>query len=111
MKSSIPKAAIITAVVAVGALSAAVLVHPISSALSQQSPMMGHAMLGDDQMPGMMQMHGQPMMQMHGQPMMQMHGQGAGHMDMATPALPGQDAFGAIQEIVRMQLSGRHLRR
>jgi hypothetical protein len=72
--------------------------------------MMGYGMFDHDQMPNMMrmhmqqmmQMHGQPMMQMHGQPSMQMHGHGAEQMTMTTPTLPGQDAFGAIQEIVRM---------
>jgi hypothetical protein len=53
------------------------------------------------------QMHGN-MMQMHRQ-MMQGHGGGGGHGMMhqrtgatAQPSLPGQDAFGAIQEVVRM---------
>jgi len=37
------------------------------------------------------------MMEHDGHAMMDMHSK---HMAMATPALPGQDAFGAIQEIV-----------
>ena len=75
-------------------LSTAVLVPPIRTAFSQQPPMMGDAMLGHGQMPGMMQ-------QRH-QQMMQMHGQGSMQMGMSTPTMPGQDAFGAIQEVVRM---------
>ena len=35
------------------------------------------------------------------QQMMQMHGHG-GMADMSAPTLPGQDAFGAVQEIVRI---------
>jgi hypothetical protein len=65
-------------------------VHPITAAFSQQMPMMNHAMSGDRQMPGMMQ---------H---MMQMHGQGGMQTGVNAPTMPGQDAFGAIQEIVRI---------
>jgi hypothetical protein len=89
MKSS-RKVAITAAAAVVALVSAAVLIHPIGSALSQQSPVMGPAMHDHDQM-----------MRMHSQQMMQMHGQGAGYMEI-TPVLPGQDAFGAVQEIVRM---------
>jgi hypothetical protein len=56
-------------------------------------PMMDHAMPGHDQMPGMLQ---------HYQQMMSMQGDHAAHMAGTTPTLPGQDAFGTIQEIVRM---------
>jgi len=58
-------------------------------------PMMDHVMPGQGQMPDMMQHH---------QQMMGTRGDHAAHMAGAgtTPTLPGQDAFGAIQEIVRM---------
>ena len=56
--------------------------------------MMDHPMPGHGQMPGMAQPHGQGTTGMHGR-----H---AGQAATATPTLPGQDAFGAIQEIVRM---------
>jgi hypothetical protein len=52
--------------------------------------MMDHAMPGHDQMPDMMQQRQQMMMRMHAQ---QAHG--------GTPTMPGQDAFGAVQEIVQ----------
>lgn len=45
-----------------------------------------------DQMPG----HDEKPVMMH------MHGQEAGQMSMSIPTMPGQDAFGAIQEIARM---------
>ncbi len=89
MKPSIRKRAILAAAVAVVTVSAAI-TPPIRAAFSQQVPMISHAMSGDHQMPGMMQ---------H---MMQMHGQGATEMGLNAPTLPGQDAFGAIQEIVRI---------
>lgn len=91
MKPSTRKLGIIAASAAVAILSAAVLVHPIRAAFSQQPPMMEHSMPGHGQMPGMMQ-----------QQMMQMHGQGAGQMGMSGPTMAGQDAFGAVQEIVRI---------
>ena len=93
MKPSIRKRGIIAAVAAVTILSAAGLIYPIGAAFSEQLPMMGHDMRDHGEMPGMMQMH-QQMMQMHG-------GQSAG-TSMTIPTMPGQDAFGAIQEIVRM---------
>jgi hypothetical protein len=40
------------------------------------------------------------MMQYHHRMMMEMHGKHSGEMENAIPAMPGQDAFGAIQEIV-----------
>jgi hypothetical protein len=55
---------------------------------------MDHAKPSDDQMRGMMQHHEQ-MMQM----MAAMHGP---PMQSGVPVLPGQDAFGAIQEVVRV---------
>jgi len=94
MTLSTHKFGIISATVAVAILSAVAIVQPIGAASSQQSPMMDHAMPGDGQMQGMMQ-------QRH-QQMMQVHGQGTAQMGMSTPTMPGQDAFGAIQEIVRM---------
>lgn len=63
------------------------------NAAAQSQPMMDHAMPGHDQMPDMMQ---------HRQQMMNMHNDHAARMAGTTPMLPGQDAFGAIQEIVRM---------
>jgi hypothetical protein len=50
-----------------------------------------HAKVSDEQMRAMMQRHEEMMARMHGR---QMQG--------GVPILPGQDAFGAIQEIVRM---------
>jgi len=94
MKPSTRKLGIIVSVAAVTVLSAAGLIYPIGAALSEQLPMMGHDMAGHDQMPGMMP-------QMH-QQMMQMHGEQSAGTGMTIPAMPGQDAFGAIQEIVRM---------
>jgi len=61
------------------------------SALAQEPSTKGNAQR--DQTPHMMQQHHQQMMQMHGQ---------SGTPDVTTLTMPGQDAFGAIQEIVRM---------
>jgi hypothetical protein len=91
MKPSNRKLGIISATATVAILSAVVFVLPIDVSSSQQPPMMDHAMSGDHQMPGMMQQH-----------MLKMHGQGAMQMGLSTPIMPGQDAFAAIQEIVRM---------
>jgi hypothetical protein len=44
----------------------------------------------------------QQIMQQHQQHMMQMHGQTGGTPEGNMPKMPGQDAFGAIQEIVRI---------
>jgi len=52
---------------------------------------MDHAKVPDEQMRAMMQQHEQMMARMH---VRQVQG--------GVPVLPGQDAFGAIQEIVRM---------
>ncbi|MGO6846298.1 hypothetical protein [Rhizobium ruizarguesonis] len=90
MTSSTRKPGIITATVAIATLAGIALVHPIGTAFSQQMPMTNHAMSGDHQMPGMMQ---------H---MMQMHGQGGMQTGVNAPTMAGQDAFGAIQEIVRI---------
>jgi hypothetical protein len=54
------------------------------------------AQMSSSDMHGQMQ-HGDMMNQMHHQ---MMHGQGVGAASM--PTMPGQDAFGAIQEIVQM---------
>ncbi|MGZ8401183.1 MAG: hypothetical protein ACXWVI_07790 [Methyloceanibacter sp.] len=51
-------------------------------------------MPGKDHTPGMMQEHHQQMMQMHGRQ--------STEADSAIPTMPGQDAFGAIQEVVRL---------
>jgi hypothetical protein len=59
-------------------LAAIILVHP-TPASSQQPPMTGHAMPGHDQK--------------------QHEGQQTAN---GVPSMPGQDAFGAIQEIVRI---------
>lgn len=50
-----------------------------------------HAKPSDEQMRGMMQQHKEMMARMHG-----------GSMQAGMPTLPGQDAFGAVQEIVRV---------
>ena len=92
MKPSTRKRGAIAAVATVTFLSAAALVHSIGSAFSEQLPVIGHDMQAHDQMPSITpQMH-QQMMQMHGD-------QSAG---ATVPTMPGQDAFGAIQEIVRI---------
>lgn len=46
--------------------------------------------------------HTPGMMQEHHQQMMQMHGRQSTEADSTIPTMPGQDAFGAIQEIVRL---------
>jgi len=76
------------------ALSVAVLAYPLGSALSQQSPTPDKVMPGHSQMPANMQQHHQQMMQAHDH--------GSGMTSATTPTLPGQDAFGAVQEIVRI---------
>ena len=52
---------------------------------------MDHAKVPDEQMRAMMQHHEQMMARMHGR-----------QMQDGVPIMPGQDTFGAIQEIVRM---------
>ena len=84
MKAFIRRLVIAGTTGTVALLLAAVLLHPIRPALAQQSPMMDHAM--HDQMPGMIQQHDQKTEQ----------------INTSTPTMPGQDAFGAIQEIVRI---------
>ena len=86
---------IITATaVTILSVSALVLVQPTPTVFAQQPPTMGHGMPGNNQMPDMMQ-------QKH-QQMMQIQGQQTGEPEVGIPTMPGQDAFGAIQEIVRI---------
>ena len=94
MKPWTPRLSCTTAIAAVAVLWGATLVYPPSVAFSQQSPAMDHAMPGMDHPPGTMQEHHQQMMQMHGRQ--------STEADSTIPAMPGQDAFGAIQEIVRL---------
>jgi hypothetical protein len=86
MMSSIRRRAIVAVSAAAAILSVAGRGDPIRSAFSQQPPAMDHGTPGHGQMPGMMQMHGH----------------GAGRADAAVPTMPGQGAFGAVQEIVRI---------
>jgi len=70
-----------------------------ASAAHEKSPNMEHdgqAMMEHGGQ-AMMEHGGQPMMEHGGQAMMNMHEK---HMAAASRGLPGQDAFGAIQEIV-----------
>ena len=89
--SSIRKRAVM-AVSAAAILSAVAAGQPIRDAFAQQPPAMDHGTSG--QAPGALQQHQQQMMQMHGH--------GMGQMGAAMPTMPGQDAFGAVQEIVRI---------
>ena len=90
--SSMRKRAVMAASAA-AILSVTAVEQPIRDAFAQQPPAMDHGMPGGGQTPGVMQQH---------QQMMQMHGHGAGQADGVAPTLPGQDAFGAVQEIVRI---------
>ena len=95
MKSLTRELRIITATaVTILSVSASVLFQPTPTVFAQQPPTMGHGMPGNNQMPDMMQ-------QKH-QQMMQIQGQQTGEPDVGIPTMPGQDAFGAIQEIVRI---------
>jgi hypothetical protein len=87
-----------TAVAAVFAVVATALlpgVHAESPRADQPGPptMMHGAMPGHDQMPGMTR---------HNRMMMQMHRSRTADAEGSTPTMPGQDAFGAIGEIVRI---------
>jgi hypothetical protein len=89
---------------AVAALSAAAIAMPIAGALAQGDeagppPMTGSPMPGPDHIDDHIHDHMATMMPQHGHPMMGMAG---GQAAAGGPTLPGQDAFGAIQEIVRM---------
>lgn len=65
------------------------LLVPGSMAFAQQPSTMDHDMPHNNQMPDVMQQHHQKMVQ-------------TGEADVGIPTMPGQDAFGAIQEIVRI---------
>jgi len=79
-------------------LSAVVLAYSAGSAYSQQPPPTDKAMPSPGQMmPGNMQHDHQKMMQM-----MHQGNHAAGVAGSTAPVLPGQDAFGAVQEIVRI---------
>ena len=104
MKTPTQRLGIAAAVAAVAILSAVALTHPISAQSAQGMETMpamkdhvmpgsSHAMLGEGETPDMMGHHGQ---------MMQMHGRHAAQSGAVTPTMPGNDAFGAIQEIVRI---------
>jgi len=82
MRFATVKLRTLKAVAAATALAAA-LIQPIPEAFSQQPDMGDHAAPHDHQMPDMMQRHHQ-------------------QMGSAVPTMPGQAAFGAIQEIVRL---------
>ncbi len=98
------KLGIAAAVASIFALSGAALTQPIGAASPAEAPagartMPDHAMpgrgspgAGSESMKGMMQ---------PGQNMMEMHARHAAQMGGATLSMPGQEAFGAIQEIVR----------
>lgn len=86
MTSSTRKLGIITATTAVTLLAGMAFVHPVTKAFSQQMSMMNHGMSGDQKMPDMMEMHGQATTE----------------TGLNAPTLAGQDAFGAVQEIVRI---------
>lgn len=95
MKSSTPELRIISAaVVAVLTISGPFLVNWPLAVFAQQPPTTGHGMPNNDQIPDVMQQHHQQMMQKQGQE--------TGERDVSIPTMPGQDAFGAIQEIVRI---------
>jgi hypothetical protein len=81
MKSLSHKLGTLAATVAAVSLAAAVLTQAIPAS-SQQPGADGHAPPHHEQTPEMMQHHQ--------------------HMGSATPTMPGQDAFGAVQEIVRL---------
>jgi len=89
MKPSIPTLAItVVLAVALGSLM------PAASAQDQtvgSPPMMGQTMPDHGQMPGMMGPHGQGMAGMSAHPFAR-----------TGPIMSGQDAFGAVQEIVQM---------
>jgi hypothetical protein len=98
----------IAVVVATGvALSSGARTQPIHTNSAQEAqagapPMPGHdpSAPRPSEMAGMMQQHGQETMENHGK-MMEMHGRHAAQIASAAPSLAGQDAFGALQEIVR----------
>ena len=92
MKSS-TRAVWIIAASAVLILPALVLGNHTPAAFAQQPNTMGQNMPSNEQMPDMLQHHRQMLQTLH---------EGAEEAESNTPTLPGQDAFGAIQEIVRI---------
>jgi hypothetical protein len=92
MKSSIRMLGVVAATAVVVIAAAVMLPHPTGAASSQHTPMRDQGTPGQDVMPDM---------QRH-QQLMQMHGQGTAPTGVTLPTMPGQDAFGAIQEIVRI---------
>ena len=105
MKTRIHKLGIAAAVASIVALSDVALTQPIDAASPAEAlpgartmpdhPMLGHGSsgMGSESM--------KEMMEAHGQNMMEMHARHAAQMGDAALAMPGQDAFGAIHEIVR----------
>jgi hypothetical protein len=109
MKSVTRKFAIRTAIVAVTMLPAGSLSYGFGAAAAENAsagtpPATSHAMAGHDHASGMTMQHGQGMHGMQGMNGMNgMHGGHAGGQEHgAALASAGQDAFGAIQETVRM---------
>jgi uncharacterized protein involved in copper resistance len=102
MKTFTRSLGIAMAVLTAVALPGAAFTQPMSPASSKEAqaappPMTDRAMPGHDgpgpsHMPGMMQHQGPEMLEMHRKHMAQ--------MAAANAAMPGQDAFGAIHEIV-----------
>jgi hypothetical protein len=101
MKTSVQRLGIAAAVAILSALS---LTHPVRAQSSQgmagmpsmqdhAMPGSGHAMPGEGDSPDMTGHHGETM---------QMHARHAAQSGVVTPAMPGNDAFGTIQEIVRI---------
>jgi len=87
------------------ALGAAIAVAVSGIALAETAP--GDHQMGPDHMQHAMPSGQHPMGPDHTQEMMRQHqgmmgGHGRMHGASTTPTLPGQDAFGAIQEIVRI---------
>jgi hypothetical protein len=81
MRSNLKPGTLKAAAVATGLTAS--LIAPISVALAQQPAVGDHQPPHEHQMPGLMQQHHQ-------------------QMGSAVPTMPGQAAFGAIQEIVRL---------
>lgn len=87
--ASLHKVGSIPATVAL-AILVGVAFYPTGQVFSQQLPVMNHGTSDGQQMHDVMQ---------H---MSQVHGQAATQTGGNAPTMPGQDAFGAIQEIVRI---------
>jgi len=104
MRAIIRSTGIAVAMATVATLLAAAFTQPIRAVSAEEAhagtpATIGHSIPGHDpsgaapgQMPGMMQQRGPQMMEMHAK-----H---AAQMGSASANMPGQDAFGAIQEIV-----------